>query len=59
MVVSFNKRVLNYEMFTETTTLAANVSVSPHSCVVKNMTCARFPTKLNCSGIGVGHCGSE
>lgn len=32
---------------------------SDMKCVVRNMTCSEFPSKLNCSGIGVGHCGSK
>jgi len=30
-----------------------------HACAVRNMTCHVFPSKLNCTGVGVGYCGSK
>merc|ERR1740128_759653 len=29
------------------------------TCKVWNMTCYQFPSRHNCTGIGIGHCGSS
>jgi len=31
----------------------------PDACVVKNMTCVKFPSRKHCTGIALGRCGSR
>jgi hypothetical protein len=47
------------EMTSTTTISVPERSGNIHACAVKNMTCHVFPSKLNCTGVGVGYCGSK
>ena len=51
-----NQRMKRAEMSTESgITMAANMSLpDPDACVVKNMTCIKFPSKKHCTGIALG-----
>lgn len=56
-----NQRMKRAEMSTESgSTMAANMSLpDPDACVVKNMTCIKFPSRKHCTGIALGRCGSR
>lgn len=41
------------------TSLANNTQPDADACVVRNMTCVKFPSRKHCKGIALGRCGSR